>query len=100
MKLFRLNGIKFNFSSVYHPQTDEQIDVVNQTIEIYLRCFTSSQPTHWVRWLAWANYCYNTSWHSTIKRTLFEVVYEQEPPSLLSYILGTAKVAAVEEKLL
>lgn len=43
---------------------------------------------------------YNTSWHSTIRRTPFEVVYGREPPSLLMYVLGTAKVATVEEELL
>ena len=99
-ELFRLNGTSFNFSSAYHPQTDGQTEVVNRTLEMYLRCFTSANPKQWVRWLAWAEFCYNTSWHSTIKRTPFEVVYGREPPSLLTYILGTAKVAAVEQELL
>uniref|UniRef100_A0A2N9H887 Chromo domain-containing protein n=1 Tax=Fagus sylvatica TaxID=28930 RepID=A0A2N9H887_FAGSY len=35
-----------------------------------------------------------------IKRTPFEVVYGREPPSLLTYVPGTAKVAAVEDELL
>ncbi|KAL4192223.1 hypothetical protein AMTRI_Chr06g192860 [Amborella trichopoda] len=30
-------------------------------------------------------YCYNTNWHSSIKITLFEVVYGRPPPSLLTY---------------
>ena len=29
-----------------------------------------------------------------------QVVYGREPPSLLAYVLGTAKVAAVEEELI
>jgi hypothetical protein len=73
---------------------------VNRTLEMYLRCFTSDKPKQWVRWLCWAEYCYNTSWHSAIKRTPFEVVYVREPPSLLAYVPGTAKVAAVEDELL
>uniref|UniRef100_A0A2N9H589 Tf2-1-like SH3-like domain-containing protein n=1 Tax=Fagus sylvatica TaxID=28930 RepID=A0A2N9H589_FAGSY len=67
---------------------------------MYLWCFTSANPKQWVCWLAWAEFCYNTSWHSTIKRTPFEVVYGREPPSLLTYISGTAKVVVVEQELL
>ena len=99
-ELFCLNGTSFNFSSAYHPQTDGQSEVVNRTLEMYLRCFTSTKPKQWVKWLSWAEFCYNTSWHSTIRRTPFEVVYGREPPSLLAYVPGTARVAAVEEELI
>ena len=65
-----------------------------------MRCFTSTKPKQWVKWLSWAEFCYNTSWHSTIRRTPFEVVYGREPPSLLAYVPGTARVAVVEEELI
>ena len=99
-ELFRLNGTKFNFSSAYHPQTDGQSEVVNRTLEMYLRCFTSDKPKQWVRWICWAEFCYNTSWHSAIQKTPFEVVYGRELPSLLTYVPGTAKVATVEIELM
>jgi hypothetical protein len=63
---------------------------------MYLRCFTSDQPKEWGKWLAWVEYNYNTSWHSTIKTTLFVAVYGRDPPSMLTYISGTAKAEAVE----
>lgn len=99
-ELFHLNGIQFKFSSAYHPQTDGQTEVVNRTIEMYLRCFTSSNPKKWVSWFPWVEFCYNTSVHSATKRTPFEIVYGRAPPSLLSYVLGTTKNAAVEETLI
>lgn len=42
---------------------------------MYLRCFTSSEPKDWANWLSWAEFCHNTSSHSAIKTTSFEVVY-------------------------
>lgn len=74
-ELFCLNGTSFNFSSSYHPQTYGQSEMVNQTFEMYLRCFTSSRQKEWMKWLSWAEYCYNASWNLTINKTPFEVVY-------------------------
>lgn len=42
---------------------------------------------------------YNTSFHSTSKMTPYEIVYGVPPPQLISYILGTTKIQAVEEEL-
>ena len=98
-ELFRLNGTSFNFSSAYHPQTDGQTEVVNRTLEMYLRCFSSPQPKEWAKWIAWAEYCYNTNIHTTTKKTPFEIVYGRPPPSLLSYVAGTACNVVVEKEL-
>ena len=96
-QLFRLQGTNFNFSSSYHSQTDGQMEVVNQTLEMYLRCFTSSRPKEWARWILWAQFCYNSSGHSSTKKTPFEVVYGRKPLTLLSYVAGTAKTEAVDK---
>ncbi|KAL9427049.1 hypothetical protein AB3S75_033771 [Citrus x aurantiifolia] len=99
-ELFKMNGTSYNYSSAYYPQTDGQSEVVNRAVEMYLRCFTSSRPTEWSKWLAWAEYCYNTKLHSAIKTTPFEVVYGRPPPSLLSYISGMTQVDAIERQLM
>lgn len=98
-ELFKLNGTAFNFISSYHPQTDGQTEVVNCTVETYLRCFTSSKPKEWVRWVSWVEFCYNTSLHSSTKKTPFEIVYGRSPPTLLSYVPRTTKVEAVDQEL-
>lgn len=62
-------GTKLVFSSVYHPQSDGQTEVVNGTIEMYLHYFTGDHTMEWVQWISWAEYAYNTGYHSSSKAT-------------------------------
>jgi hypothetical protein len=48
-----------------------------------------------VDWLAWVEYCYNTSYHSALHTTLFEVVYGRPPPAMLPFKPETARTEAV-----
>jgi hypothetical protein len=65
--------------------------VVNKVIAMYLRCVTGDRPRAWVDWLSWAEYCYNTSFHTALRATPFEVVYGRPPPPILPYKPGTAR---------
>jgi hypothetical protein len=62
---------------------------------MYLRCITGNRPRAWLDWLPWAEYCYNTSFHSALRTTPFQVVYGRPPPALLPYASGTARTTAV-----
>lgn len=95
--LFHLQGTSLNLSSSYHPQTDGQTEVVNRTLEQYLRCFVGDRPKKWMDWLTWAEYSYNTSVHAVTKTSPYEAVYGQPPPSVLDYVPGTTSVQAVDE---
>jgi hypothetical protein len=77
--LFKLAGVTLRMSTAFHLQTDGQSKVVNKIIAMYLRCITGDRPRAWVDWLSWAEYCYNTSFHSALRATPFEVVYGRPP---------------------
>jgi hypothetical protein len=74
--------VKLNFSTSYHPQSDDQTERVNQCIENYLRCMVMNQPKKWSKWVALAEYWYNTSFQSLLKITPFEAMYGYAPPLL------------------
>lgn len=84
-ELFRLSGSTLALSIVYRPQTDGQIEVTNHMIEMYLRCLVKDFPRKWLELLPWAEYCYNTSLHSTLHTSPFRVVYGRDPLRMLSF---------------
>jgi len=60
-ELLRLSGIWPRMSTVFHPQTDGQMERLNQTIEAYLRTWVSKEQDDWVRLLPMAEFAYNNS---------------------------------------
>ena len=96
-ELFKLQGTTLKRSTAYHPQSDGQTEVVNRCLETYLRCFTSGKPQSWARWLAWAEYWYNTSFYSSTRYTPFRALYGRDPPPLIRYEQGVASISLVEQ---
>jgi hypothetical protein len=80
--LFQIAGTELRMSTAYHPQSDGQTERVNQCMETYLRCFAHACPKSWSQWLSLAEYWYNTSFHSALGRSPFEVLYGCQPRHL------------------
>ena len=52
-------GIKGNPSTTYHPQTDGQMERVNQSVKEFLTMFVNNKQNDWSNWLAVAQFCHN-----------------------------------------
>lgn len=66
---------------------------------MYLCCVTRDHPRACVDWLAWAEYCYNTSYHSTVRTMPLEVVYGRMPLPILPVNPETARTEAAGDML-
>jgi hypothetical protein len=99
-ELFAMAGVQLNLSSTFHPQTDGQSEAANKIIIMYLRCLVGDHPRDWLKWLSWAECCYNTAFQSSLRTSPFRVLYGRDPPSLRSYTLGEARLPAVQQQLL
>jgi transposase InsO family protein len=94
--LFKAAGTNLCLSSSYHPQSDGQTERVNQCLETFLRCFVHSCPSQWRRWLSLAEYWYNTSLHSALGRSPFEVLCGCSPRHMGLDVESTAPVSDLQ----
>jgi transposase InsO family protein len=77
--LFQLLGVKIDLSTTYYPQTDGQIEKVNQILEQYLCCIVNYQQDDWTDFLPLAKFAYNNTMHSSTKQTPFFSNYGHHP---------------------
>ena len=66
-------------STAYHPQTDGQTERTNQTVEDYLRCFTSYQQDDWADHLPLAEFAYNNHKSASSQISPFFATYGFHP---------------------
>ena len=98
-ELWKLSGTKLCMTSAYHPQSDGQTEVINRCVEQFLRCFVHERPKQWSFMLPWAEYWYNTTYHSSIGMSPFKAVYGREAPPLMGYEQGSSSIQELDEQL-
>ena len=68
-------GTRLNLSSAYHPQSQGQVERVNQVLEDMLRACVLSFGMKWEDALPYAEFSYNNSYQASLKMAPFEVLY-------------------------
>ena len=76
---------KLLFSTAYHPQTDGQIERVNQILEDMLRMHVMHQPRKWEDYLPLVEFAYNNGYQASLKMSPFEVLYGRPCNTLVSW---------------
>ena len=68
--LFADLGTKLKFSTAYHPQTNGQIERVNQVLEDMLRIYVTDKPTKLEDYLHLVEFAYNNGQQASLGMTV------------------------------
>ena len=68
-------GTHLSFSTAFHPQSQGQVERVNQVLEDMLRACVISFGKKWEVSLPYAEFSYNNSYQASLKMAPFEVLY-------------------------
>lgn len=72
--LWVILGIKLQFSTAYHPQTNGQTEDVNRSLRNLLRCLVGEHIRAWDVMLLAAKFAYNSSVSRSIGMNPFEAM--------------------------
>ena len=67
-------GTQLNFSTNFHPQIDEQSEIVIQVLEDMLRGCMLDFPGSWDKYIPVMEFVYNNNYHSSIGMTPYEAL--------------------------
>ncbi|WVZ97973.1 hypothetical protein U9M48_043468 [Paspalum notatum var. saurae] len=71
-------GTKLDYSTAYHPQTDGQMERVNQLLEDLLRACVLTYGPNWEDSLPFAEFSYNNSYQASIEMSPFQALYGRQ----------------------
>ena len=77
-ELNKMLGIQTKLSTAFHPQTDGQMERMNQELEQYLRFFIEHRQKDWPEWLTAAEFVINNKAHTATKVSPFMANYGKE----------------------
>jgi len=77
-ELNRMLEIEIKLLMAFHPQTDRQIEWINQELEQYLQFFMEYRQRDWPEWLVMAEFVMNNKIHMATKVLPFIANYGRE----------------------
>ena len=91
-------GVKSTMSTAFHPQTDGEMERVNQELEQYLRVFCNYQVDNWADLIPFMEFAHNARAHSATGHSPFKVWYGYQPEFIPPLNFATT-ISTVEERL-
>jgi len=77
-ELNKMLDIEMKLSTSFHPQTDGQMERMNQELEQYLRFFINYRQKDWPEWLATVEFAVNNKTHLATKVSPLMANYGRE----------------------
>jgi hypothetical protein len=94
--LWELMDTKMKKSTAFHPQTNDQTEVVNKTVVHLLQGYCAKHPKLWDEQLHYVQHAYNRAIHSSTQKSPFETCFGYLPKSPLDFIFGKDTVECEE----
>jgi hypothetical protein len=105
--LFKGFGKNMHFSIAYHPESDGQIERVNQVIEHMIRMYVMDKPSKWEDYLHFIEFAYNNVYQASLKMSPFEALYGRKCNKPMSWdnpadraMVGSELLREMEEKMM
>uniref|UniRef100_A0AAZ3PPC9 Integrase catalytic domain-containing protein n=1 Tax=Oncorhynchus tshawytscha TaxID=74940 RepID=A0AAZ3PPC9_ONCTS len=89
-------GVSVSLTSGYHPESNGQVERVNQEVGRFLRSYCQDRPGEWARYIPWAEMAQNSLSHSSTNMSPFECVLGYQPV-LAPWHQSQTEAPAVEE---
>ena len=77
-ELNQMLGIEMKLSTAFHPQTDGQMERMNQKLKQYLRFFIDHRQKDWSEWLVSVEFTVNNKVYLATKTSLLIANYSKE----------------------
>jgi hypothetical protein len=93
--LFSYFETDLDMATAHHQQTDGQAERTIQTLEQYLRVYTSNDQDDWDEYLGQAEFAYNSAKSSTTDFSPFEILYGFNPRTTIDFIASEPQKSGV-----